>query len=227
MPIRVALCTPTRDRPHPAFLQALEGSVPLLDAAGIEHSAVFEVGCPYISGARATMLGKALKWGADQIIFLDDDVSWEPSALLRLIEADGDVVGCTYRYKIDEEKYMGKPFVGPRGHPLVRADGAVHMLGMPAGFLRVTRAAVERFMEAYPDLMITADGNRNVDLFNHGAMGGVWYGEDYAFCRRWIQIDGDVWCLPNLDIDHNGRDKVYRGNYHRYLSTYKPVKEAA
>lgn len=174
------------------------------------------------------MLGKALRWGAEQIVFLDDDVSFRPQDLLTIIQAVGPVVGGTYRYKIDEEKYMGKPILGPRGHPMVRStDGAVEMLCLPAGFLRVTRDFVERVMDTYPALMITADGNRNVDLFNHGAYGGVWFGEDYAFSRRCNEMDVPIWCPPDMQLDHHAKDAVFHGNYHRYLLTYKPEQKAA
>lgn len=169
------------------------------------------------------MLGKALKWGADAVVFLDDDVAFRPQDLATIIQAQGEVVGGTYRYKDERVAYMGKPMLGQKGHPLVRAsDGAVHMLCLPAGFLRVSRECIERHMEAFPDLMITADGGRNIDLFNHGAYKGVWYGEDYAFCRRCNELDIDIWCPPDMDLDHHGRDEVFAGNYHRYLSTYKP-----
>lgn len=226
--MKVALCCPTRDRPTQAFLESLKRSVPLLDSV-CEHATVYELGCPYISGARCTMLGKALRWGADKIVFLDDDVSWRPEDLVAIITAEGDVVGGTYRFKCEEERYMGKPFVGERGHPMVRStDGAVQMLAMPAGFLRVTRDLVERMWERFPWLRIRADdGIKNLDLFNHGAYQGVWFGEDYAFCRRCVEMEVDVWCLPDMDVDHNGRDEVFRGNYHRYLSTYKPERKAA
>lgn len=218
--MKVAICTPTRDRPHDAYLSALEQSVPLLDSK-YEHATVFEVGCPYISGARATCLRKAMKWGADVFVFIDDDVSWRPEDLAALIDAPGDVVGGTYRYKVpNEDKYMGKVFVGEHGSPLVREeDGAILATCLPAGFLRVTRAAVERFMAVFPELTINADGDGDSpDLFNHGAHKGVWFGEDYAFCRRWQEAGGDVWLLPDLNLDHHGRDgSVWEGNFHRKL----------
>ena len=63
---------------------------------------VHEVGSPYISAARATMLRKALDAKADVIVFIDHDLSWRPGDLLKLIETTGDVVGGTYRFKQDE-----------------------------------------------------------------------------------------------------------------------------
>ncbi len=57
---KVVLCVPTLTRPMPQTLASIEASIPLLDAAGWDHAMVSEIGCPYISGARATMLRKAL-----------------------------------------------------------------------------------------------------------------------------------------------------------------------
>lgn len=218
--LKVAIATPTRDRPHPAYLSALERSVPLLDQK-YEHATVFEVGCPYISGARATCLRKAMKWGADVFVFIDDDVSWQPEDLIALIEAPGDVVGGTYRFKVDgDPKYMGRCCLGSNNLPLVReGDEAIQAICLPAGFLKVTRAGIERFMAAFPELTINADGEGDSpDLFNHGAHKGVWFGEDYAFCRRWGELGGDIWLLPKLQLDHNGADgRVWPGNFHQQL----------
>ena len=165
------------------------------------------------------MLRKAMLWGADIFLFLDDDLSWQPDALVRLLATKGDVVGGTYRFKVDgPETYMGTVLADPDGRPTVRGDGAIGCLNLPAGFLKVTKRAVDRFMEAFPDLVIDKDHNgfRSPDLFNHGAYGGTWWGEDYAFCRRWKEIGGEIWMVPDLDIDHHAKDKSYPGNVHRY-----------
>lgn len=220
---KVAFCTPTITRPHPAYLAALEASVPLLGE--YDHSTCFTVGSAYISWARMEALGKALKWGADLVVFLDHDVSWEPGALKKLIETPGDVVGCTYRFKMPEHIYMGRPFLGEQGAPLVREDGCIHMQYLPAGFLKVSRFAIGRFMVAYPHLTVEKDGIPIPDLFNHGAHKGTWYGEDYAFCRNWTDLGGEVWCIPDLDVHHNG-DVCYEGNYHKWLLRGKEANAA-
>lgn len=167
------------------------------------------------------MLRKAMKWGADVFVFTDDDVSWKPQDIIDLIEAPGDVVGGTYRFKTDDgEIYMGFIVTGPNGKPMVRhGDGAIVAHRLPAGFLKITRAGVEKFMRDYPELIINADmdGFESPDLFNHGAHKGVWFGEDYAFCRNWLDKGGELWCLPNLDLDHHGKDRVWKGNLHKRL----------
>lgn len=112
------------------------------------------------------------------------------------------------------------------------------MLAVPAGFLKITAKGVDRFLEHYPHLRMNWEGDgRNVDLFNHGVHNGVWFGEDFAFCRNWLGLGGDIWCIPDLNLTHNSRgywDKngyhegeKFPSNYHRYLLNYKPEEKKA
>lgn len=216
--MKIVLCVPTITKPYQQLLQSIEAAIPALDAAGIDHYMVSEVGNPYISQARNAMLRKALDVDADQIIFLDHDISFPPKALIKLIQTEGDVVAGTYRYKKDEEEYMGCLFTDKEGYPRVRSsDGAIHAEWIPAGFLRVSTAAVNRFMKAYPHLCYGLAYKPHVDLFNHGAHKGIWYGEDYAFSRNWNDCGGSIWLIPDIDIAHHTADKSYPGNYHMYL----------
>lgn len=215
---KVVFACPTITRPFDCFLKAMEDSIPLLDEAGLDHQIVFEVGNPYISAARATMLRKALDTGPDMVVFLDHDLSWKPESLLRLIQTEGDVVAGVYRYKRDEVEYMGAVMTDannvPQGRP---SDGALSGFRVPAGFLKITKEAVNKFMECYPELCYGPYYYPSVDLFNHGACERLWYGEDYAFSRRWLATGERLWIVPDLDIHHHSADKVYEGNFHRYL----------
>lgn len=218
--MKVVFCLPTVKRPYQQCLDSLEASVPLIQAAGWEDGMVNEIGNPYISAARATMLRKALDAKADVIVFIDHDLSWRPEDLLKLIQTEGDVVGGTYRFKyenVNEVSYMGTIHSDANGTPQVRADGAIKARLLPAGFLKVTKEAVERFMTAYPELCYGEKYRLSVDLFNHGAHKGLWWGEDYAFCRRWEELGGEAWLVPDLNLTHHSADKDYPGNFHIYL----------
>lgn len=175
------------------------------------------IGCPYISYARAIMLRKALDAHADVIVFIDHDMQWQPQDLLTLIESEGDCVAGTYRFKREQEEYMGAPLPDVYGRPQVRSDGAVLAHCVPAGFIKFTRAGISRFMFKYPELQYIDEGTLTVDLFNHGAHGGVWYGEDYALSRRWNDMGGQIWILPKLKLTHWDKEIAYPGNYHEYL----------
>lgn len=213
--MKVVLATPTMTRPHPAYIAALEASLPALE--GIDHSYIAEIGCPYISAARATMLRKAMDVKADAVVFIDHDLSWRPTDLRKLIDTEGDVVAGVYRYKKEEEQYMGSVFTDDNERPIVRADGALRGHRIPAGFLKVTAAAVDRFMTAYPDLCCGPKFALSVDLFNHGAYKGTWYGEDMAFSRNWLACGGDIWIVPDLSLTHHSATEAFPGNFHSYL----------
>lgn len=214
---KVVLCVPTLTRPYKQTLEAIRESVEALDAEGFEHYMVTEIGCPYISAARATMLRKALDAKADVIVFIDHDVSWKPSDLVKLIKTEGDVVAGIYRFKTPEEvRYMGV-LDDVDGAVQVRADGCIKATLVPAGFLKITRNAVNRFMQAYPHLMYGEASSPSVDLFNHGAHKGAWWGEDYAFSRNWTDAGGEIWIVPDLDITHHSAEQDFAGNYHRFL----------
>lgn len=229
---------PAKGKLHP-FMRSLEAAVPAIVAAGWDEGLAQQVFNPYISFARATMLRKALDAKADVIVFHDYDLTARPEDYVRLLETEGDVVAGTYRYKKDEEQYMGDMVCDPSSHVVIgrKSDGAIKTTRVPAGFLKITKEAVNLFMAAYPELVYGAsdnaelayagrnladvlygsDPNGSVDLFNHGAHMGVWYGEDMAFSRRWSDLGGDIWLVPDLDLTHWDGDKPYPGNLHQFL----------
>lgn len=215
--MKVVFCIPIWQQPFPATIAALEASLPAIEAAGHEHGMAQILNMPYISAARATMLRSALDAKADAVVFIDHDVSWRPQDMLKLIQTEGDVVSGTYRCKVDDEEYMGTIESDAEGRPIVRADGAISAKTIPAGFLKITKEAVNAFMEAYPELCYGPRYHLSVDLFNHGAYKGLWWGEDYSFARRWKEKCGDIWLVPDMDIDHHTKDRVYKGNFHEFL----------
>lgn len=216
---RVVLATPTYTRPFPQFLEAVENSIPALDAAGIDHRIVFEVQNPYISNARANLLRKALDAKADIVVFIDHDMSWDPDSLVKLIQTPGPVVAGLYRYKKpgEPEEYMGGLDTDGSHRVKAREDGCLRATAVPAGFLKVTKEAVDTFMEHYPELCYGPRYAQSVDLFNHGVHKRTFYGEDMAFSRNWTDCGGEIWVIPDLDLTHHSATEAYPGNFHQFM----------
>lgn len=216
--MKVIFATPSLHGPTQPYIKALEDSIPLVVAAGYEEGYVQEVGCPYISAARANMTRRALDAGADVIVYIDYDLSWEPQDLLTLIETEGDVVAGTYRFKQDEERYMSTIHTDHMGFPIVREDGCIKADRVPAGYLKVTKSAIQQFMRAFPHLLYGDPDHYSIDLFNHGAHKGQWFGEDYSFSRNWHDgCRGDIWLVPDLNLTHHSPTKAFPGNFHEFL----------
>lgn len=224
---KVIFCTPSLKGPTAPYIKSLEASLPVIEAAGWEHGYAQQIACPYISAARANMLRAALDANPSHIVFIDYDLSWRPKDMLRLLETEGDVVAGTYRCKIDDEQYMGTIESAANGTPLLRADGCISAMLIPAGFLKLSLAAVDKFMVAYPELCYGPMYHLAVDLFNHGVRDRIWWGEDYSFSRRWKDKCGDIWIVPDLSINHHFDGKVYEGNFHKFLLRQPGGSEAA
>lgn len=215
--MKVVICTPTRNVPHPAYMEALKASVPVLREAGHEVLAEIEQCEQYISAGMATLCRKAMDHMPDAIVYIDDDMSWTPEALLKLIQAPEDVVGGTYRFKKQEEEYMGMLLSDAAGRPIGTFGGLLRAKWMPSGFLKLTAKAVDNFYKAFPELIYGPRYHPGIDLFNHGAHDGLWYGQDYAFCRNYADRIGPVWLLPDLDLTHHMGDLFFWGNFHNFL----------
>jgi glycosyltransferase involved in cell wall biosynthesis len=214
---RVVLCVPTVRKPYQQTLDSIAASLPLLDAAGWDHSMVSTVGCPYIAAARAKMLRQALDSKADAIVFIDHDLSWDPQDLLTLIETEGDYVVGTYRFKREPEEYMGQLLSGDSGFPIEREDGCLATYSAPAGFMKITPRAVNIIIEKFPELCYGERHTPHVDFFNYGAHKHVFWGEDYAACRRFIEAGESIWTVPTLNITHHTPDAAYPGNLALFL----------
>jgi hypothetical protein len=213
--MKVVFCTLyLGEKPTEPFRQSLEACLPIIEAAGWEHELVAEVNCPYISAARSKVLRKAYDGGADCIVFLDYDLGWTPESMLKLLSVKDDVVAGTYRKNSENEPYMG--FFTQT----VRDDGCLKALKVPAGFLKINRFVIEKFALGYPQLLFGNPMQPELDMFNHGAIDHIWYGEDYAFSKRWCDIGGEIWVIPDLDIDHYKGGKCLKGNFHKYLLQY-------
>lgn len=216
--MKVVFCVPFLHKPTDPFIKALEDSIPAVEAAGWEHGLAQHMGNPYISSARAEMTRKALDAGADVIMYLDYDVSWSPEDMVKILEIEEYVVAGTYRFKCDDKiEYMGMLKTDEGGKLLLGNHGCVQAERAPAGFLKVTRGAIGLFAKKYPELLYGDPMKPHLDLFNHGAHGGVWWGEDYAFSRRWNETGNPLWLYPDLNINHHSSNKIYRGNFHLHL----------
>ena len=71
--------------------------------------------------------------------------------------------------------------------------------------------------------MLSAGIHKN-EIFDTMRSGDEYLSEDYAFCRNWRNLGGELLILPNLNISHWKREETgeyteFKGNYHLYLGS--------
>ena len=215
---KVVFCVPVYPKdPYPQTEKAFQDEIPFLKASGWASEVIYQRGLPYISASRAILLHTALRKDATVIVFIDQDISWTPGHAVKLIETDGGMLAGTYRYKHDEEHYMGGLNEVEEGIAAVRDDGCLEALVVPAGFLKVTREAVNRMMKNHPELCCGEASNPHFDMFSHGIIDDEWRGEDTAACMRWWKMGEKVWVRPDLEVNHHAANKDYPGHLGKYL----------
>lgn len=213
----------------PAMGQALlRGQAEITERWGAPRLYVHS-NCSIITRARNAILAHFLASDCDVMVTLDDDIAWDGDELIRLLEHDGDFVAGVYRSKEEPPKYhcqLADPHAD-LDRPLIDANR------VPAGFLKLSRACVQRMTEVYGHLAYFephVPGRQAHDLFAFVVEDGTFWGEDYTFCKRWKAIGGRIWVDHNLTLHHIGRapercddglfrleEKVFTGNYGAWL----------
>ena len=204
---------------HVPFLDSMSATLELCAERGHEaHMTILEGNC-YIQVARNDLVKRFIDSECNVLFFLDDDISWQAEDALRLIEMQDEIVAGVYPFRTEAENYPVVVRTNDNHTPIVRDDGCILGLSVPTGFLRITRSAIEKLQSAYPDKKYANykdDGTLReevYDLFPQGVYNGRWVGEDYAFCRLWSEINGEIWIVPDIDFNHAGHD----GNLHNYF----------
>jgi hypothetical protein len=193
-----------------------------------------------IARARARLAARFLAGEATHLLFVDADIGFSPADAFRLLEAGKDVAAAVYPLKsIDWEKVRAAAKAGaadlmaaglgyvvrflPTADNSVEVDdGFARVAYAGTGFLMIRREALQRVADAHPEL--TADlaelGDGRVAMVFDTMIEpetGHYLSEDYAFCRRWRDLGGEVWADVEARLTHVGH-AAYAGSLMQRLT---------
>lgn len=197
-----------------------------------------------ITRARNTLAHKFMKSGFDALLFIDADHGWDADDVIKMIESGKDLIGAIYPMKglnwdniklaaqlgkNNLEEYSGHFAINllPEEQPFdVTKPFKVKDIG--TGMMFITRKVFE-------DLEPHCKKYKNNNVGNTGIEFGdmvteyfttivdedsVLLSEDYAFCRMWQNIGGEVWSAPWVRITHSG-DYTFSGQFHKMVEINK------
>ena len=174
---------------------------------------------------------------ATHILYIDADIGFAPENVFRLLDADKDVIAavCPLK-KIDWEKVRAAAKAGVQDLQAAAIGYVVRFLPTPdksvnvedgfaqvayggTGFLMIKRAAMQQLVDAHPELrakmgdMADALAPEAVMLFETmiEPETGQYLSEDYAFCRRWRALGGEIWADFQARLTHVGH-AAYTGS---------------
>lgn len=171
----------------------------------------------HVDMGRNTILAKFMHTDCTHLLFIDDDMGWEPESVFNLIHQNVEFVAGVGPKKIDpvtefcchlNTDELGKPIM--KGNLISASD-------VGGAFVLMKRAAIERMIDKHPDLRCRAvDMEYGYHFFENSYTPSEFRTEDYNFCKRYIAAGGEILIYPDINFIHTG-DKDYQGNYHRFL----------
>lgn len=201
---------------HLGTMRSLFTDLQELNVRGIEWRLHDECGNALIADARALIVAQFLDSGFDQLVFVDSDVCWQAGAMVKLIDHPGDMVAGIYPQRRDPIAYCVKW----KGDDLwADENGTLAVDGVPFGFVKLRRDMLLKMVEQYPDsefYVENAPGEKAWALFADYRIGRHKMGEDYAFCRRWTDMGGEVLIDPEISMGHVGY-KTFHGHIGNWL----------
>lgn len=216
--------------------RSLLGDVIRLYDRGDIVQVVEETGNADISLCRAMIVAKFLaNKDATHLVMVDSDVAWEPGALVRLIDANEDVVAGIYPRRVDDAAGRFHCHLLDQKEHTIDGRGLLEVEAVPAGFVCIKRHVLEAMCEHYADTKISFkqcpegvawdlfDGIRYTDP-DDGLQHK--YGEDYSFCKRWRQMGGKIHIIPNIHMGHIG-PKIWQASFSEALKPVTQKVEAA
>lgn len=161
--------------------------------------------------SRNHALNHAMNIGATDVLMVDTDVSFDPRVAITVLIADSELVGVPARMSNAPSHVL--PY-GVRGaHDMtIGPDGLMEVRGIGNSFMRVTRAAIERMIAAYPHLKFSdrPPGEPETDaekhlymLYGYGIEDGKFLSDDYWFCKLFRDAGGTVHAMPHLSVTHH------------------------
>ena len=181
---------------------------------GIQMNVGFLPGSSLVTQARNQLVKQFFDTGADKMVFVDADVSWEPGALIKVASHKVDFVGGAYRYKDLKEGY---PVAWIEDRDELWADpktGLLEVEMIPGGFMALTRNVFIELEKKFPERKYDFHGHIFQSFFHCPPNGD---GEDGAFCKDWRDIGGKVWLDPELSLTHHDGGMAYSGHIGKWL----------
>jgi len=217
MPRRVMIATPSlTGNLDVSYVWSLCETIKMSVGRNIIIAPMFLPQNSIIQAARDELLAIAHQAQADDMIWIDADISWKPEWIFKLLDYPVDVVGGTYRLKQDEsEDYALK------AQPwMLKADshGLMQVEALGFGFVRFSKRAIDwlwdnsdPYWDNEQERRWAFDVRPRMNPRNNYRVNLL--GEDIGLCNRLREEGGFTINLdPAMTCDHIGAKK-FRGDF--------------
>lgn len=205
---KIFIATPAYSgKVHAQFAVSLADTGAFLQANGFHPMMHITTSGSLIVAERNRILERFWQSPCDRLLCIDGDLGWPADVVLKLIQYNKEFVGGVYPAR----KIKGFTFrtLHNEDNSIVSEGPLIKMEYIPAGFMLITRSAIQKMRDKFPELYYSpkdprSDTESTYCLFNTEVWNGEFWGEDYVFCRRARQAGVDIWVDPFIQFDHDG-----------------------
>lgn len=193
MKVLVGICT--GGTVHAQTVVSLVSALARLRDEGILYGVSIQIGGDKPHNMNK-LVAEAKRDGYDSLMSIDADMIFPADGIIRLIDADKDIVGANYAVR-------GNSVVGDPHHSTVKVkDEEGNLVGgfVPDHLFRA--AALGNGFTLYK--MSVFDVIEDPWFKNTEMPNGEWMTEDVDFCLRADKAGLEVWCNPKINMGHIG-----------------------
>jgi len=206
---KILIATPCLDQKVDAyFVHSLCESIKL----GIKHD--LDIRCVFLANesilpmARNELFALAYKENYDTMVFIDDDESWDETALIEIIQSKKDVIALPVVNKGDKDITFNVWLTKETKKD--ESDGYITINKCGTGFLKLSRKVIEDLWNSNTQLVFRNKKIKNICEYTH--VNGDFVGEDITLASKIKDLGYDIWLNPNHTVSHIG-NKMYRGDF--------------
>jgi hypothetical protein len=201
-----------------------------LAAHSIACTTLTSPGDSLVMRGRHTLMAEFLKSDCTHLLFWDADIEpKDPSIVRQMLQTGHDIVGgaCPFRGETGHVVCNIRQVDKDRG--MIDTDDVqcVEVSEVGTGFLLMSRKAIVKMCESYPELMYFSDlptgyGEPMWALFDTVIVDRRFLSEDYFFCKLWKGLGEKVYVYVPFEARHWGR-KGYEASFMSAMGMRSPA----
>lgn len=233
----IFICIPTIDNKiNTKCMLSLIKLLEILKNYNFEPSISIKQGS-HINRLRNEFIGEFIYRKKDYILFIDSDIGDYEGAVINMIHADKDIIGCLYPKKgldlnliclsggFNSSTYFNvnlRKSLKDTENEIINKNGLLKVKHLGAGCLLIKSDVIKLLIHEYPDKKYNAE-NKPFDIYNFFdsyIYEGKYLTEDYGFCQLALDNNFSIYALTSINITHTGEFK-YTGNFYDFIKKIK------
>ena len=137
-PSKVAIVVPTRDTVHSPFAYCLTQLIKTSESAGVETFLFFNSGSVLLN-QREHLVNSSFEVESDYTLWLDSDMTFPSTTLLKLLSHNKNIVGCNYKKRSNPQTPVAYKNIGDWDSwvPLDEKEDLVEVEGVGMGCILI------------------------------------------------------------------------------------------